>query len=324
MKAARALVDCGTARATAPVGGQPPAQSPGASSPSMPGAANAAVRTAAAAEGADRVAPPAPGVSVSVIVPCYNAAAFIGTTIESVLAQTWSELELIVVDDKSTDASAAIVEGYARADPRVRLIRLARNAGTPGAPRNAGVAAARGEWVAFLDADDLWHPRKLELQMRALAAHHAQMCSTQMRDFREEREIVFGAVPDHVPVGRVTLLRQLLKYRTPTSSIVARRDLMLRLPFNEDRAYKAREDTDCFIRLHEFTGFSIKLMVPLVFYRQQASQISGNKWQMVGRHLAMLRKYRLRSGQGLGPLAYLYTLTHFTASIYVRWFRRML
>src|SRR4029077_13002944 len=107
---------------------------------------------------------------VSVIVPCYNAAPFVQATIRSVLRQSWSHLEVLAVDDGSTDATFQIVEAIAADDPRVRPIRLARNHGSPAAPRNAGVAAARGEWVAFLDADDLWHPRKLELQMAVLAA----------------------------------------------------------------------------------------------------------------------------------------------------------
>lgn len=272
------------------------------------------------AEGANQ---PPRGPLISVVIPCYNAARFIEGTLRSVLAQTHRELEVIVVDDASTDDSAALVERVAGSDPRVKLLRRTRNAGTPGAPRNEGVAAARGEWIAFLDADDLWHPRKLELQLRALREHGAQMCSTSMVDFRDEAEIRQTEVTNP-PVQRVDLGMQLRKYRTPTSSIVAHRDLMRRLPFNEQVGYKAREDTDCFIRAHEEVPYSIKLMHPLVFYRQQGAQISGNKWKMVGRHLSMLRRYRLKSGRGLGLMAYVYTLTHFSASIYLRWFRGVL
>ena len=201
---------------------------------------------------------------------------------------------------------------------------MQKNAGAPAAPRNTGIAAARGEWVAFLDADDLWHPRKLELQMRALDAHSALLCSTQMKDFSDEIRVEFDLPMRPLRVAHVTLKQQMLKYRTPTSSIVARREFMSRHLFNEDPSYKAREDTDCFIRVHEDMPFSIKIIYPLVFYRQQASQISGNKWKMVGRHLAMLKKYRLKSGKGLGPMAYIYTFTHFIASIYLRLIRRIL
>jgi glycosyltransferase involved in cell wall biosynthesis len=266
---------------------------------------------------------PVRGPLVSVVIPCYNAAGFIERTLRSVLAQTHRELEVIVVDDASTDESAALVEQMARNDPRVRLLRRTRNAGTPGAPRNEGVAAAGGEWIAFLDADDLWHPSKLELQLTALREHGALMCSTSMVDFRDESEIRQTEVTNP-RVQRIDLGMQLRKYRTPTSSIVAHRDLMRRLPFNEQIGYRAREDTDCFIRAHEEIPYSIKLMHPLVFYRQQGAQISGNKWKMIGRHLSMLRRYRLKSGRGLGLMAYVYTLTHFSASIYLRWFRGVL
>lgn len=261
---------------------------------------------------------------VSVVIPCFNAAGYVGATIESVQRQTWREIEIVVVDDKSTDGTSRLVAAIASQDSRVRLIQLPRNHGAPAVPRNVGVLAARGEWIAFLDADDLWHPRKLELQMQALNARGASMCSTRMKDFRRDDEVVFDPLPTTPPVELVTLRQQLLKYRTPTSSILIRRALMRQHPFNEDPSYKAREDTDCFIRVHEDMPFSIKIVHPLVFYRQQANQISGNKWKMVGRHLAMLKKYRLKSGEGLGALAYVYTFTHFLASIYLRLIRRML
>ena len=263
-------------------------------------------------------------ILVSVVVPCYNAETFLPATLASVLAQTYRAYELIVIDDGSTDGSADCVERIAAQDSRVRLVRMPRNFGAPAAPRNLGVQEARGEWIAFLDADDVWHPRKLELQLAALDASQASMCSTVMVDFRDEREIHFIEPPAPMRIERITFLKQLLKYRTPTSSIVVRREWMLRNPFNEDLGYKAREDTDCFIRMHEIAGPSIKLRHPLVFYRQQANQISGNKWKMVHRHLWMLQKYRLRSGVGLGPMAYVYTATHFAMSIYVRLIRRVL
>lgn len=261
---------------------------------------------------------------VSVVVPCFNAAKFISGTIESVRRQTFENFEIIVVDDLSTDDTVQVVKAFCLLDSRVRLIELPNNNGAPAIPRNVGIQAARGGWIAFLDADDIWHPHKLEMQMRALAEHGVQMCSTQMRDFHDEREILFSAPPEQPRIERISLTQQLLKYRTPTSSIVIRRDLICRHPFNEDLSYKAREDTDCFTRVHEYMPFSIKIAYPLVSYRLQASQISGNKWRMVGKHLAMLKKYRLKSGQGLGFMAYVYTFTHFFASIYIRSIRRML
>jgi teichuronic acid biosynthesis glycosyltransferase TuaG len=261
---------------------------------------------------------------VSVVVPSFNAAPFLESTLRSVLDQTHRNLEVIVVDDASTDGSADLVARIAETDPRVKLVCRTSNAGSPAAPRNQGVDAARGDWVAFLDADDLWHPRKLEIQLRVLASHGGVLCSTEMVDFRDDDEVVFDEPPSQPRVVHVTLRQQLVKYRTPTSSILARRDFMRRHPFNTDLSYCAREDTDCFIRVHEDMPFSVKVAYPLVRYRQQAAQISGNKWRMVGRHLGMLRKYRLRSGKPLGLMAYVYTATHFVSSLYVRGWRRRL
>ena len=258
---------------------------------------------------------------VSVVVPCYNGARYLRATLDSVLRQTHRVLELIVVDDCSTDDSPAIVEALAVQDPRVRLLRLARNHGTPGGPRNAGVRNSLGDWVAFLDADDLWHPRKLELQLRVLADQGVTMCSTQMLDFRDEADVHLAEPPEPLRILRITLGQQLRKYRTPTSSIVVRRSLMLEHPFNEAVAFRAREDTDCFIRAHEYMPYSVKIVFPLVHYRLQTAQISGNKWKMVDRHLSMLRQYRLRSGAVLGWKAYWFTATHFIASVWIRMIR---
>lgn len=112
-------------------------------------------------------APPGatPGL-VSVVIGAYNAAAFIATTCRSVMRQTYPHLEVIVVDDGSTDDTAAIVQALAAADPRIRLIQQT-NQGVAAA-RNAGIAAARGEFIAPLDADDVWDPAKLARQVTRL------------------------------------------------------------------------------------------------------------------------------------------------------------
>jgi hypothetical protein len=94
--------------------------------------------------------------------------------------------------------------------------------------------------------------------------------------------------------------------------------------FKKELEFKAREDTDCFIRVHEYVDSSVKLLHPFVFYRLQGKQISGNKARMVYRHFNMLKKYRLRSGATLGIGAYVFTVTHFVISVYYRLIRKML
>ncbi|WP_020146562.1 glycosyltransferase family 2 protein [Thioalkalivibrio sp. ALJ15] len=101
---------------------------------------------------------------VSVVTPVHNGAAFIRETITSVQAQTWGDWELLVVDDASEDDSAEIVEALAADDERIRVFRLERNEGAAVA-RNTAIEAARGQYIAFLDGDDLWLPHKLVRQL---------------------------------------------------------------------------------------------------------------------------------------------------------------
>ena len=110
---------------------------------------------------------PQPGL-ISVIIPAYNAARFIALAIDSVLAQPHRPMEILVIDDGSTDRTAEIADRYG---PPVRCLRQA-NAGPPAA-RNRGLAEARGELIAFLDADDVFEPDCLRLQCEKLAAHPA-------------------------------------------------------------------------------------------------------------------------------------------------------
>jgi glycosyltransferase involved in cell wall biosynthesis len=107
---------------------------------------------------------------VSVIVPAHNAASYIGSALDSVLAQTYAELEVVVVDDGSADETPAIVAGYAARDGRVTLHRQS-NLGVAAA-RNAAIERARGTYVAPLDADDVWRPDKLAKQVRRMEEGH--------------------------------------------------------------------------------------------------------------------------------------------------------
>jgi succinoglycan biosynthesis protein ExoO len=100
-------------------------------------------------------------MSVSVIIPAYNASGFIRRAIDSVLDQSVPAHEIIVIDDASTDDTRAVVASFAETHPPIRLITLPANGG-PSVARNAGMAAASGEWIAILDADDTWKPRRLE------------------------------------------------------------------------------------------------------------------------------------------------------------------
>jgi glycosyltransferase involved in cell wall biosynthesis len=108
---------------------------------------------------------------VSIIIPAYNAEKWIGETLESALAQTWSRKEVIVVDDGSRDNTLSVAQGLASA--KVKVLRQ-DNAGASAA-RNRGLALAQGELIQFLDADDLLAPDKVARQMQTLAAHDSSV-----------------------------------------------------------------------------------------------------------------------------------------------------
>lgn len=118
---------------------------------------------------------------VSIIIPAYNAAAFIRRAVESALAQTWQTVEILVVNDGSTDDTAAIVQSLCAQHPQLRLIST-ENGGVSHA-RNTGMDASRGEYLTFLDADDILLPNAVELLLTHLLACRADICSGLCRDY---------------------------------------------------------------------------------------------------------------------------------------------
>ena len=250
---------------------------------------------------------------VSIIIPAYNAAKLIGQTLDSVLAQTHADWEVIVVDDKSKDATREVVLAAAKNDPRIQLMPLSQNCGAPAAPRNKGVAAATGKWIAFLDADDIWHPQKLELQIAALRKHNGYFACSQMRDFRNAADIKNDEPSAREP-QEITFAMQRIKGRIPNSSVILDAATARAFPFNEDMAYKAVEDYHCWLRILQKHGPCLKLASPLLHYRRIEGQISGSKTYMLG------RMFHLHSNFPGTPkaMAPLFAFTHLGGAAYYR------
>ena len=255
---------------------------------------------------------------VSVVIPSYNSERYIRQTLASVQNQTFGDWELIVVDDCSTDASPAIIEEHARQDERIRLIRLARNAGCPAIPRNVGVQSARGAYVAFLDADDLWHPQKLATQIGFMRERGVRFTSTGMHSFRTETGIFLSlASPAEVSnaVMEIDHRRLLRKNVIPTSSVVAERAILASHPFIEDPRYKAIEDYHCWLTIHQHEiGCSYKFISPLVLYRLAESSISKSKAAMFRKNYMLYSEYRI-GGESLGMRKFLYLGTYVCLSL---------
>lgn len=112
---------------------------------------------------------------VSIVTPVYNSETYIAKTIESVLRQTYTNWEMIIVDDKSTDTSAQIVQAFKAQDSRIQFFQLEKNSGAAIA-RNKATEIAAGQFIAFLDADDLWYPDKLERQIKLMRDNKLDVC----------------------------------------------------------------------------------------------------------------------------------------------------
>ena len=191
---------------------------------------------------------------VSVIVPVRNGEAFLAEALESAFAQTWEQLEVIVVDDGSTDGSAAIAASF----PGVTLLTQAPQ-GTAGA-RNAAVAASRGELLAFLDADDLWPPTKLELQAGYLISHPDVDVILGRQDLIVEPGVSLPAW-----VARDGGLDRARGSTQPLSLVTHRRIWELVGPFTPGLLFA--DDTDWLMRAGEL-GVRIEMLEEIVLHRR--------------------------------------------------------
>jgi glycosyltransferase involved in cell wall biosynthesis len=219
---------------------------------------------------------------VSVVIPAYNVGAHIGEAIDSVLSQDHPQLEVIVVDDGSKDDTAEVV---ATRYPQLTLIRK-ENGGAASA-RNAGIRAARGEFVAFLDADDIWLPGKLRAQVDYFRAHpdvamnctgFAQWVSDVDGRFPDPLTIV----PDQAAVAADAIDRELsgwiyhkllLRTFVWTTTVMMRRSLIDRIGLY-DESFRLGQDYEYFLRASRETEVH-RLSRPYALYRQHAGSATA-------------------------------------------------
>jgi glycosyltransferase involved in cell wall biosynthesis len=225
--------------------------------------------------------------TVSVVMPAYNAAACVRRAVDSVLAQTWADFELLVVDDGSTDGTLDVLAGYGE---RIRVLTQP-NAG-PAAARNHGLRESRGRYVAFLDADDWWLPAKLARQVALLDERpEIGFCSTATRVVTEG-----GAPAGDWPCGSdggpllETLFVRSAAVSGSTSGVLARRDLLLAAG-GFDEALRGFEDPDLWIRLAAHAGYAC-IPQPLTVVVRTPGSVSSHLPRMRAATLASFRKNR--------------------------------
>ncbi|PDT12152.1 glycosyl transferase [Rhizobium sp. J15] len=241
---------------------------------------------------------------VSVVVPAFNASPFIERTLVSATSQTYRALEIIVVDDGSTDDTARLVERAAVNDARIRLLRTA-NRGVAAA-RNTGIEAASGPYVAFLDADDLWHPAKIEKQVEALERLPDQWAAVYvLHHFINLDDELYGLGPSHLARGYIYARHLTYKYVGNGSSLLVRRQAALEIG-GFDSSYVAAgiggcEDLDFELRLA--ARYCIEYVPErLLGYRKYAGNMSSDHVRMASA-LSEVTRRSLAAGPELSSYA---------------------
>ncbi len=212
-------------------------------------------------------------MKVSVVIPAYNSMLYLPETVESVLKQTFSDFEVLIVNDGSSDQIVEWASGLV--DPRVKLISQ-ENQGTPGA-RNTGIAHAQGEYVAFLDADDLWEPTKLEKQVRCLEDNPAVGLVNTWTVLVDQLGLPTGKVA--TPQAEGDVWKQISVYQFLICSSVLVRRCCFETVGLFDRNLLFSEDWDLWIRIASHYSFAV-IKQPLVRYRVHPNNKSKD-WRML-------------------------------------------
>jgi glycosyltransferase involved in cell wall biosynthesis len=223
---------------------------------------------------------------ISVIIAAYNAADTLETTLASVAAQTYRDFELVVVDDGSTDATPALLTRFEGVHPWMRWLRQS-NAGAAAA-RQRAIAEARGTFVAFLDADDLWLTDKLAMQMAVFDRNPAvTLVYSDERDFSGEGDAALTRFQQKPPARGRILSRLFFGNFILNSTVVVRRDALLAVG-GFDTAHQVHEGIDLWLRLAEHHDFDYVDAV-LVRYRIRHESLShANVLACQQRDLAMM------------------------------------
>ena len=213
---------------------------------------------------------------VSVITPSYNSALFISETIESVLAQSYQKWEMIIVDDCSTDHSRDIIQQYCNKDKRIKQINLTDNSGAAIA-RNTALLSAKGQYIAFLDSDDIWMPNKLHLQLSFMKNNNTPISFTAYQVFNE-------VLSDHLYSIDVPDIIDYTGYLKNTiigmsTAIIDKAEIGIFEFYN----IRTRQDTYLWISLLKKGYNAYGFNTPLMKYRVRKESISANKLKAVQR-----------------------------------------
>lgn len=208
---------------------------------------------------------------ISIVIPAYNAEKYISYTLDSVLNQTYSDFEVIVIDDCSADKTYEIMEKYAELDDRIRIYKNEKNSGVS-FTRNFGVSVSNGDYIAFLDSDDMWTPDKLSKQVELLEKNpDAALLFTgsAFMDYEGNALDHILQVPDKI--GYKTLLKQNV---ISCSSVLVKKSYMEQIKMCNDSMH---EDFAVWLKILRKEKYAYGINEPLLIYRLSNNSKSSNK-----------------------------------------------
>jgi glycosyltransferase involved in cell wall biosynthesis len=221
---------------------------------------------------------------ISIITPNYNCERFIDQTIESILVQTYQHWEMIIVDDCSTDNSYDIALEYANRDSRIKVYRMEQNSGAA-LCRNKAIELSQGQYLAFLDSDDLWLSEKLERQLTFMQENDCDFSFTEYEHIDEEGKCL--RIKAKV-IKKLTYRKLLLHCFPGCLTVMYRQDLTKKIYCND---IKKNNDHALFLRVIKHCDNAMGLPENLAKYRIRKNSISRKKIQIIKPYITVLRKF---------------------------------
>lgn len=215
---------------------------------------------------------------VSIIMPTYNCATFIEESIKSVLAQTYTNWELLIVDDCSTDNTPDVLAPYLSKYPNIHYACLEKNSG-PALARSTGLKQARGEYIAFLDSDDLWHPDKLAKQLAFMKEKGVVFTCTGYAQMNERGRLLGTAL---IPPQKIDYAK-MLRLSCPVGNLTVMYDRRA-LGNQQVPAIKKRNDFALWLQLLHKAPACYGMPEVLATYRIRSQSVSSNKLKLLPYH----------------------------------------
>jgi teichuronic acid biosynthesis glycosyltransferase TuaG len=222
--------------------------------------------------------------TVSVIIPVYNSEEFINSTLDSVLNQTYKNIEVVIVDDCSTDNTEDIINEYLLKNRNIIYYKLENNSGAAIA-RNKAIELANGRYIAFIDSDDIWYPRKIEKQLEFMKEKNAAICYTAIEMIDEEDRILKGKRDVLNQVDYKFLLKNTM---IATSSVVIDREVTgnFRMPL-----LRSGQDYATWLLLLRNGTIAFGINEALVKYRKRSNSLSSGRVKNIKKVFNIQRKY---------------------------------